>query len=57
MTEKGKMNAYYIYLHGELIDTVFDQETNPNKVKEALFGYDPNISVRRASAIEQEGEA
>ena len=48
------INTFDVYLDNKLIDTVFDQETDPNEVKRALIdhdNYDPNISVKEAPLI------
>ena len=48
------INAYDVYLNNKLIDTVFDQDPDPNEVRRALIdhdNYDPNITVKKAPSI------
>lgn len=51
--------AWDVFLNDEEIDTVFDDEEDPEEVKRSLVehdGYDPNITVERASETETGGE-
>jgi len=43
-------HTFNVYANGKKINTVFDNETDPDRVKRSLInhdGYDPGIAVRR----------
>lgn len=48
------MPAYRVTLNGEEIDTVYDQETDPQEVRRSLVdhdGFDPGITVELAESF------
>lgn len=59
MTKHTPINAYDVYLNGELIDTVFDQDPDPEEVRKALIdhdGYNIDIVVKEGSIRKARGE-
>lgn len=53
-------NAWDVYLHSKLIDTVFDSETDATEVKRSLVnhdGYDHEIEVRQSRARKRRNSA
>ena len=51
-------NAFDVYLNGNHVDTVFDQETDPEEVRRSLInhdGYNPDIEVEPVHTPKAEG--